>query len=206
MAATPQSDAPQRVSISRYVLFAAIAVVGAGLDLWTKHWAFEFLGFPRQGKYWIVENVFSLDWTLNRGALFGSLQGWVPLFVVLSLAAAIGIFYWLFVAKAARDLLLTVALAGVMAGIIGNLYDRVGLPGLTWPYPTATTEVGEPVYAVRDWIHVQYYESFDWPLFNLADSFLVVSAFLLVWHSFRGDLPRKQAAEAATSAPANAAR
>ena len=88
---------------------------------------------------WLWDNVFGLTTSLNEGALFGIGQGRVALFAALSIVALIGILYWLFVAGAAEDLLLTVALGPVTAGILGNLYDRLGLPGLI--------SEGEPVYA-----------------------------------------------------------
>ena len=48
---------------------------------------------------------------------------------MLSVAAAVGILWWLFWAGAARQWLLTVALGGVTAGMLGNLYDRLGPAG-----------------------------------------------------------------------------
>ena len=59
-------------------------------------------------------------------------QGFSLLFAALSMGAAIAILVWLFAVGAARDWLLTIALAIVMIGILGNLYDRLGLPGLLW--------------------------------------------------------------------------
>jgi len=85
------------------------------------------------------------------------------------------------VAGAARDRLLTIALALVTGGIFGNLYDRLGLPSLTWSGDPKHPS-GQAVYAVRDWLHFKI-DRFDWPIFNVADSLLVCGAALLVWHA-----------------------
>ena len=79
-----------------------------------------------------------------------------------------------------RDLWLTIALGGVMAGVLGNLYDRLGLPGEVWP---SGPRMGEPVFAVRDWILWQASDQWRWPNFNLADSFLVVGAAILFFRA-----------------------
>ena len=71
-------------------------------------------------------------------------QGFWLLFAALSIAAAVGILVWLFAAGAARDWLLTVALAIVTIGILGNLYDRLGLPGLVWTMPIPATCPANP--------------------------------------------------------------
>ena len=121
-----------------------------------------------QPTWWLWKDVFGFQTTLNEGALFGMGQGLWPLFAALSVGAAIGILIWLFPAGAARDRLLTVALAFVTGGILGNLYDRLGLPGLSWP-PGFGHPVGTPVHAVRDYILVMI-GRWPWPNFNLADS------------------------------------
>jgi signal peptidase II len=72
-----------------------------------------------------------------------------------------------------------VALGLICGGIIGNLYDRLGLPGLRWHLPPE--RVGQPVYAVRDWIHFTLPGVIDWPIFNAADSWLVVGAGMLLF-------------------------
>jgi signal peptidase II len=77
---------------------------------------------------------------------------------------------------------LLIALGLVVGGIIGNLYDRLGVPGLTWHAPL--DRVGQPVLAVRDWIHVTLPGVIDWPIFNLADSWLVIGAGMLLVSSF----------------------
>ena len=118
---------------SRFVLFWALAAGGCAVDLATKRWIFDRLGMPSvRPTDWLVDRVFGFTTSLNEGALFGIGQGRVALFALLSVVALLGILYWLFVAGAAQDRLLTVALGSVCAGIFGNLYDRLGFPGLKW--------------------------------------------------------------------------
>jgi signal peptidase II len=70
-----------------------------------------------------------------------------------------------------------------MGGVIGNLYDRVGLPGMKWDdfHPQ---RAGETVYAVRDWILFQVSDQWVWPNFNIADALLVGGASFLFLRSF----------------------
>jgi signal peptidase II len=173
----------QAVSAPRYVLFCGIALAGCAVDLLTKRLAFERLGMPGAESHWLVEDVFGFTTSLNEGALFGIGQGQGVFFSALSLIAALGILYWLFVAGAARDLLLTIALACVTAGILGNLYDRLGMPGLVWQ-PGFGHDAGERVFAVRDWLDFRLIE---WPIFNIADSLLVCGAALMIFHAVRGE-------------------
>ena len=84
----------------------------------------------------------------------------------------------------AVDLWLCIALSCVTAGIFGNLYDRLGLHGLTWPPDFQGHAVGEPVYAVRDFILLQVGQH-RWPNFNVADSLLVCGAIMLLIHAFK---------------------
>ena len=170
------------VPANRAAVFFAIVIAGCALDLATKHWVFEQLGRRLGQQCHVAANLY-LEISVNRGALFGIGQGWTSLFALLSIVATGAILYWLFYAGAARDRLLTVTMGLVTAGILGNLYDRLGLPGLTWEELTNGVQRG-PVYAVRDWILV-YIGHWPWPTFNLADSMLVCGALLLGWHALR---------------------
>lgn len=176
------------VPVSRSLVFLAIASIGFTADLVTKK-----LMFPKASVSnvdveidWIWKNIAGFQNSLNEGALFGLGQGFVPLFAGLSIVAAIGIFIWLFYAGAARDWLLTVALGCVTAGIFGNLYDRLGFPGLVWNGMDGIHTAGTPVYAVRDFVLVMI-GSWRWPNFNVADSFLVCGAILLFWQALRSN-------------------
>lgn len=183
---------------ARWLLFLGLVLAGTGLDLWTKHVVFQRLGAPlvegplAAPPIWLIDGIFGFETSLNEGALFGFGQGYVTVFAVLSCVACVGILAWLFSGGAAHDLHLCIALGLVMAGVLGNLYDRLGWHGLTWTAWAGEGRAGERVYAVRDWLHFKIDAvGFDWPIFNLADSFLVCGAILLVWHAFRRPGPQE---------------
>jgi signal peptidase II len=165
---------------NRYWIFLGIAIGGSALDLLTKHWVFRWRGLPLTPRpdheWWLWEGYVGIETALNRGALFGHGAGYGTFFAAFSVVAAVGICVWLFPYGAARDLLLTVALSCVTAGIVGNLYDRLGL----WSTPDVPEDYRK---AVRDWILLCYHQ-YKWPNFNVADSLLVCGAGLLMWHGF----------------------
>lgn len=161
----------------RLVIFLLIAAIGCALDLWTKAVVFRWPPGPgARGEWWLVENYVGIQQALNQGALFGMGQGKVTLFASLSIAAAAGICGWVTFGGALRDRLLMIALGLILGGILGNLYDRLGLWG-------GRTAGGETIYAVRDWILFCYYD-YIWPNFNIADCLLVVGAALLGLHAW----------------------
>lgn len=195
---------------NRYIVFLLIALSGLAIDLGSKEWVFEQLGgigvagsrvYPLLGGW----STFRLFTSINYGALWGIGQGMTWLFALLSVAAAGGVIAWLFVFRAAQSLWLTISLALIMSGTLGNLYDRAGLHGLA-------TVNGDPVYGVRDFLLFTF-GSFHWPVFNFADVFLVTGAIMLAIQSLRpepgardsaasGSTPADSRDESATSATA----
>ncbi|MEX2093725.1 MAG: signal peptidase II [Pirellulales bacterium] len=184
---------------SRYILFGAIAAAGCGVDLVSKAWLFSWPELAGGNVHWLWPGHagFQLSW--NEGALFGMGQGSTWLFATLSVLAGCAIPLWLFHWRAASDLWLTAALGSVMGGLLGNLYDRLGLPDYLWPGRSGV--VGQPVHAVRDWILVQWSDQWRWPNFNIADSLLVVGAIALVWHATRNPSSVDRTPDAASDAP-----
>lgn len=172
------------------MLFWALAALGLTIDLGTKHWMFSHPELLAGEVMWIWPGHAGFQLSLNEGALFGMGQGKVWFFAACSMAAAIAIPVWLFVLGGARDRTLTIVLGCILGGVLGNLYDRVGLSGLDWGMMSAARE-GEPVYAVRDFILLAWRWSPDWrervvwPNFNVADSLLVCGALALVLLSMR---------------------
>lgn len=168
-------------------------MAGCFVDLSTKQWVFgsyhklEPTGPPTAD--WWIDGWLGIQTSVNQGALFGMGQGKSTWFALLSCAALAGIIYWLFVRGGAWDRWLTGALGAISGGILGNLYDRLGL----WHGMSRETWQGQPVpthsvYGVRDWIHFRWEGSplaiFDpWPNFNIADSLLVCGAIALFLHA-----------------------
>lgn len=166
---------------SRIAVFLTLAIVGAIADLWTKSVLFDWRGLPGQSDpYWIIDGIFGFETAVNIGAVFGLGAGKGLFFAGFSILAGIGVVVWLFWFGAAESLWLTVALGMIGGGIIGNLYDRLGM----WWLP------GYPVEwksGVRDWIlfRIEGVPGFDpWPNFNIADSLLVAGAAMLLYQSF----------------------
>jgi signal peptidase II len=171
--------------VFRLLFFVVIVLTGVVADLTTKTLVFQAIGMPGvyrmveepelAGVHWIWQNVLGFQTSLNQGALFGIGQGQIIWLALLSFIFLVGILIWIIhSAWKSRFLILTLGL--IVAGIVGNLYDRLGLHGLQW-------NNGEPVYGVRDWILVML-GSYPWPNFNIADSMLVCGALLLAIHSF----------------------
>lgn len=210
---TRRTDAVTSVPRSRYGVFAVLAGGGLAWDLYSKSSVFHDLGYPAGQSAWAREFfggwvTLRLYTSMNEGALWGMGQGYAWLFAALSLVAIVGILYWLFAKGAACSLWLTIALALIMAGTLGNLYDRLGWHGCVDP------RTGERWYAVRDflaftfdrWSLLQFeFERWTWPIFNFADVFLVTGTIMLFVQAFAPE-PNAASADDAPAAetPADA--
>ena len=131
------------------------------VDQTTKSWAVRTLRF--QVDRTIIQNFLDLVYTENRGIAFGQLQEggsfgrWF--FVGLAILAATAVFFY-FVRTPRNDDRVLGACALLLAGIAGNLTDRVRLG------------------YVIDFI-VLHAHSYHWPTFNVADASITVGALLL---------------------------
>jgi len=97
------------------------AALVLGLDLWSKAWAFRSL--PADQAKPIIPRVLEFRRSLNDGAVFGTFTGYVGVFIVASLFA-LGFVFYLFAQSSRAQRSLHWALALILAGALGNLYDR----------------------------------------------------------------------------------
>ncbi|MCC5823504.1 MAG: signal peptidase II [Phycisphaerales bacterium] len=183
-----------------WTLFGSATIVGLIADLWSKYLAFRHIAdtpvvlrredvlttqhlgnlLPPHDPVVVIPSVLELTLVLNPGAVFGIGAGKRWFFVVFTVFA-VGLATWLFARKThARDWWAHLAFALVVAGGLGNLYDRVKygcvrdflhpLPGVPLPFglrwPGGSTEL---------WPYVS----------NIADAFLLIGIGLLLIYSWR---------------------
>ena len=182
------------------MLFFGVAAVGAALDLWTKALAVEHL--RDGGVRHFLAGWIHLTYTENHGAVFGIAQGARPIFLAVSVGAIVFLAFLFMTSGRAR--LYQLILGLLLAGVIGNMYDRVyygyvrdmihALPGWRWPqwlvnyFPRSwQSRDGEPL------------EVFPW-IFNLADTYLCVGVGAMLLYSFVAECHRRRAAVAAEKA------
>ena len=114
-----------------------------------------------QKAYPVVKNVFHLTLVKNKGAAFGLLPGWLPLFLTVSLVTII-IILSLHFQKKIKASIGAFSLGLILGGTLGNLYDRLFYG------------------AVIDFLDFRF-----WPVFNLADSAITIGVIILAWICLR---------------------
>lgn len=145
------------------------------LDRWTKRLVAAHIAMYQPIQ--VIPGFLRITHTENTGAAFSlfadSPSHWkTTMLIGFSVIAMIvvSILLW----KQSRPLTMTgIALSLILGGAVGNLWDRVASG------------------RVVDFLDV-YYKSYHWPVFNLADSAIVVGASLLVLEIIFGN--RKPAA------------
>ena len=121
---------------------------------------------------------FNFTYVHNYGAAFSFLSdsgGWQRwFFSLIAVSISVLLVWWLKRLPASNKVLCS-AYALVLAGAIGNLYDRIA-----YGY-------------VIDFLHV-YYENWHFPVFNIADCAICIGAALLLFDAFTGESPKEQRA------------
>jgi signal peptidase II len=110
-----------------------VVASGLALDLWSKQWAFHTLG--QGGNRTLIPNVLEFHTTLNPGALFGIGAGRTGVFLLASVLALV-LVVWMFAQSSPRRWFTHVALAAILAGALGNMYDRAFVNLVEYVTPT----------------------------------------------------------------------
>ena len=148
------------------ILYIVVGLLGVfllvGLDQWTKHLAATYLkGRPPVS---LISGVLELQYLENRGAAFGIMQNQQWFFLaVCAVAVPAALYAYCILPKTRRMMPLHIFLILAVSGGIGNAMDRV-IHGY-----------------VVDFI---YFSLIDFPIFNVADCYVVIFGVLLIFYGF----------------------
>lgn len=131
------------------------------LDQITKYIVFAYDSLNIQ----VIKNFFYIGQVKNTGAAWGILSGNMWIFYVVTLVAIVFILN-VYRKSEHREWYFKTALMLILAGAIGNFIDR-----LVFNY-------------VRDFLDFHIF-GYDFPLFNIADSALVVGVMLVILYVIR---------------------
>ena len=147
----------KKITISGIIAVIVLALLVA-LDQWTKQLAVQHLA--GQPDIPLIKDILVLHYLENTGAAFGLLQnkGWI--FIVFTLMFLLfGGYLFAKMPKTKRYIPLYIIIVFLLAGAIGNLIDRM-------------------LHAyVIDFI---YFVPINFPVFNIADMYVSVSAAILI--------------------------
>ena len=144
------------------------------LDRWTKAWIQNRFDLHESAS--VIDGFFDITYVQNTGVAFGILSSIsspaksLLLSAFTAFAAVVVIAYS--VRSSPHNRLLQVALALILGGALGNLYDR-----LAYGY-------------VIDFLEF-YVGAYHWPAFNVADSAISIGVLLLALEIIRNEAPSR---------------
>ena len=138
------------------ILLLAIIVGAVALDQLTKWLTVVYLDYQQSFPLW--QDVLHLTHHRNEGAAFGMLSDHRWVFMVFSSVAIVALLIYLF-RFPPKSRLVRISLAMIIGGGIGNMIDRIALG------------------YVIDFID---FTLIDFAIFNVADSFVTVGAFMIM--------------------------
>lgn len=114
----------------------------------------------------VIPNFFRITPHNNLGAAWGIFNGKTHLLIILSIIGFVIIYRYMRTFKLNNRN--TLAFGILIGGIIGNLIDRIFLNG------------------VRDFLDFNF-GTYNFPIFNIADSCIVIAVVLLIYAIFKGE-------------------
>lgn len=140
------------------LIYAAAFILMILLDRVTKQLAKTTLV---KGEIDVIPNIFSLHYLENRGAAWGMLQNAIWLFIIITVVVVCAMLYFYCrIPLDSKYTILRISIIMLSAGAIGNFIDRI-----MWRY-------------VVDFL---YFKWINFPVFNIADCYVCISAVLLFY-------------------------
>lgn len=144
------------------MVFFLIALIVFLIDQGTKYLIATRLVIGEQIP--VIGDFFLITSHRNRGAAFGILENQRWFFIIITVIVVVGIIWYLQKVKHSENKMLPTALSLVLGGALGNFLDRV--------------VSGEVV----DFLQFNF-GSYTFPIFNVADSCIVIGVALIVLDS-----------------------
>ena len=140
------------------MLYAGIFIVLIAIDRVTKQLAIRHL---RKQEVEIIPDILSFHYLENRGAAWGWFQNATWLFILVTfIVLAAMVYFYSRIPLEKRYRWLRISIIVLSAGAVGNFIDRI-----IWRY-------------VVDFIYVTW---INFPVFNVADCFVCISAVMLLY-------------------------
>ncbi|UCB53282.1 MAG: signal peptidase II [Candidatus Zixiibacteriota bacterium] len=159
----------------RFVVISLLAILA---DQLSKTAATRVLG---PGEYVpVLGDFLRLTLVLNPGGVFGTRLGSQNFYTVISILA-IGITLWFFFKTSDKGANLEVGLSLVLGGAIGNLIDRFRFGEVVDFLDFEFFNISLPPADIAFFRFPGFYLD-RWPVFNLADSFVLIGMILVVAH------------------------
>ena len=148
---------------------------------WILSLSLPLYAFDQITKYWILQHVapdsnveiirrwFYLVNVTNTGAAFGSFKNNNAFFIALSLIAMVAVLLALLRKQGRPDAWRDLSLALLLAGVMGNLTDRI--------------VHGHVTDFLLFNLHIRFAN--PWPAFNVADSCICIAVVCFIIHSLR---------------------
>ncbi len=139
------------------IITALLFAILVAADLLTKGLICPAL--QADGPMSFIPGIFRFEYTENSGMAWGWLQGKTLILTIFTVIACALIVYFIIAKRKSMPALIRTALTLILAGAVGNLFDRIFLG------------------YVRDFIVFDFWDTF--PTFNFADACVTVGAVLL---------------------------
>lgn len=153
------------------MLATFITIICIILDQFTKYLVVQNL--KNNPPMVIIDNFLTFTYLENTGAAFGILKNRRWIFILITIISIFLISYILFKYKNKLQTINTIALSLILGGAIGNLIDRIRLG-----------------YVV-DFISMRFFNRYNFAVFNLADTFVVIGSIIIIIFILFSDVSEK---------------
>ena len=150
-------------TIIRIAIYIGIVIGGFALDRITKAVVADKLVLNKLGQVEIIPNFLYFAYVENTGGAWSILSNATWLLAIFSSVAVVGISYYMF--KKNVNIHYFICGSLIVSGGAGNLFDRVAYS------------------AVIDFIET-YPLGYSFPIFNVADIFVVIGSFYMIIYMF----------------------